>query len=252
MDTSLILFFVILGVVVVFFIYGFIHGGKAARKERKEQERQLDENTGEPIPDVKLEGLRAVRGVVLEKKMNVEKLGMQFPTSHVHYGLRISATDGTEVCIFVTKEQYFSVEERQVVDFFMNGEDFVCFAEDANDIHYMSLDEEPFEKIRDGEKTIELRLWDEKRSKIKVGDKVCFRLKNGDGDMFATVVALHRFPSFEELYKSLPLEKCGYSKKEAKSASPDDMRAYYTAEDERKYGVVGIEIDLEMLDPIVK
>ena len=62
--------------------------------------------------------------------------------------------------------------------------------------------------------------------------------------MTVEVVALHRAPSFEELYKTVPLEKCGYTKKEAKTASPDDMRKYYTAEDERKYGVVGIEIDL--------
>lgn len=250
MNTSLIPLFIILGVIVVFFIYLFIHGSKAAKKEKREQERLLDE--APPITDEKLEGLRAARGVVLEKKMSVEKFGTKIPTSLVNYGLRISETDGTELCIFVTKEQYFSVEERQVVDFFMNGEDFVCFADDAKDIHYMTLDEEPFEKIRDGEKTIELRLWDEKRSRIKVGDKICFRLKNGDGDMFAKVVALHRFPSFEELYKNLPLEKCGYTKKEAKSASPDDMRAYYSAEDERKYGVVGIEIDLDIVDAIIK
>ena len=38
----------------------------------------------------------------------------------------------------------------------------------------MKLNKEPFEKIKSGEKTIELRLYDEKRRKIKAGDTICF------------------------------------------------------------------------------
>ena len=111
----------------------------------------------------------------------------------------------------------------------------------------MTLDAEPFEKIRDGEKTIELRLNDEKRQKVKIGDKISFTLKGSEGDYLMTkVVALHKFSSFKELYASLPLEKCGYSRSEAKSADSLDMRKYYTAEDEARYGVVGIELDLDM------
>ena len=194
------------------------------------------------------EGLRAVRGYVAEKKTEVEKYGYQIPDCNIIYAVRITKTDGTDECLFVTKDRYFALEERQIVDYFADENGFVCFADEAADLHYMTLDPEPFEQIRDGLKTIELRLWDEKRQKVKVGDKICFRLK-GDEEctMTVEVVALHRAPSFEELYKTVPLEKCGYTKKEAKSASPDDMRKYYTAEDERKYGVVGIEIDLDMI-----
>ena len=41
-------------------------------------------------------------------------------------------------------------------------------------IHQMSLRPHPFEKIKLGEKTIELRLYDEKRKEIKVGDTIEF------------------------------------------------------------------------------
>ena len=40
--------------------------------------------------------------------------------------------------------------------------------------HYMNLNPEPFEMIRSGEKTIELRLNDEKRKAIGVGDTKVF------------------------------------------------------------------------------
>ena len=39
-------------------------------------------------------------------------------------------------------------------------------------IHRMKLNESPFERIKNGTKTIEFRLYDEKRQQIKVGDKI--------------------------------------------------------------------------------
>ena len=108
--------------------------------------------------------------------------------------------------------------------------------------HKMKLNEEPFEKIKNGSKIIELRLYDEKRRKIKVGDTICFRSKTDK--LTATVKALHIFKNFEELYAALPLDKCGYSADELPTASPDDMLEYYTKEQIEKYGVVGIEIEV--------
>ncbi len=106
----------------------------------------------------------------------------------------------------------------------------------------MKLNEVPFEKIKNGSKTIELRLYDEKRRKIKVGDTICFSSKTDK--LTATVKVLHIFKNFEELYVALPLDKCGYSVDEIAIASPDDMQKYYTKEQIEKYGVVGIEIEV--------
>ena len=40
--------------------------------------------------------------------------------------------------------------------------------------HQMKLNDAPFEMIEQRMKTIELRLWDEKRRSIAIGDKIAF------------------------------------------------------------------------------
>ena len=109
----------------------------------------------------------------------------------------------------------------------------------------MKLQDAPFEMIEKGIKTIELRLFDEKRQLIQVGDKIEFtHTQNTTRVLNSRVIALHIFPSFDELYADLPLLKCGYTKEDIHTAKPSDMDAYYTREEQQKYGVVGIEIEL--------
>lgn len=112
-------------------------------------------------------------------------------------------------------------------------------------VHNMKLQSEPFEKIKNEYKTIELRLLDEKRQLVNVGDIIEFlNLKNKTQKIRAEVIALHKFENFTQLYKSLPLEKCGYEKSEIKNADPKDMELFYSSEEQKKYGVVGIELKL--------
>ena len=109
--------------------------------------------------------------------------------------------------------------------------------------HLMKLKDNPFNKIASGEKTIELRLYDEKRKRIKVGDRIEFtKISHPDKKLITEVIALHLFSSFKELYSALPLEKCGYGMEELKNASFRDMEQYYTLEEQSQYGVVGIEL----------
>lgn len=111
--------------------------------------------------------------------------------------------------------------------------------------HFMKLQSRPFEAIANGSKTIELRLFDEKRQQVKIGDEIEFtELSGSKRTLLTKVVALHRFSNFEELYKSLPLEKCGYDVETVKDAKSTDMDAYYSPEEQKLYGVIGIEIDL--------
>ena len=111
-------------------------------------------------------------------------------------------------------------------------------------IFNMKLSPKPYDMIASGKKTIELRLLDEKRSQIKVGDIIVFTQSFSGESVTAKVVALHKFNTFEELYKSLPLLKCGYTEENIDSASYQDMTMYYSLDEQRKYGVVGIEICL--------
>ena len=41
-------------------------------------------------------------------------------------------------------------------------------------IHKMKLNQSPFDRIKNGTKTVEFRLYDDKRKQIKVGDKIEF------------------------------------------------------------------------------
>ena len=114
--------------------------------------------------------------------------------------------------------------------------------ENFKTLHKMKLNSVPFEMIKSGEKTIELRLFDEKRQQLKAGDKIVFTNTTTGETLNTTVVKLHRFDSFKELYKSLPLLKCGYTTENVDNAKPSDMEQYYSVEEQNKYGVVGIEI----------
>ena len=111
--------------------------------------------------------------------------------------------------------------------------------------HTLNVHARPFEMIQSGRKTIELRLWDEKRCQIRVGDTLVFvHTEDAAKTLTARVTALHRFPDFATLYAALPLDKCGYLPEELSTASPKDMNVYYPAERQALYGVVGIEIAL--------
>ena len=106
----------------------------------------------------------------------------------------------------------------------------------------MKLQASPFERIKSGAKNIELRLFDEKRQKIKMGDDIIFTNTVNGEKICATVKKLHRFDSFEVLYQTLPLLQCGYTAEDVDTAHPSDMEQYYSAEEQKKYGVVGIEL----------
>ncbi len=110
--------------------------------------------------------------------------------------------------------------------------------------HVMKLHSEPFAMIKAGQKTMELRLWDEKRQQLKIGDTIEFLNTSNGETLQATVSNLYRFDSFAALYQALPLLKCGYTPENVGSAKPADMQRYYSADQQRQYGVVGIELCL--------
>ncbi len=104
----------------------------------------------------------------------------------------------------------------------------------------MKLQNDPFNKIKDGSKTIELRLNDEKRRLLKVSDTIVFTNLSTLEKMEVIIKNLYYFNSFEELYKSFSKEEMGYNKED--KASYKDMLEYYSIEEEKKCGVVGIKI----------
>ena len=112
-------------------------------------------------------------------------------------------------------------------------------------IHHMNLHKQPFSMIKSGKKTIELRLLDEKRKKIAIGDTLIFTSADDTAKtLTCRVKDLHIFSDFDALYQSLPLVQCGYLPCELASATPKDMKQYYPPEKQKEYGVVGIEFEI--------
>lgn len=110
-------------------------------------------------------------------------------------------------------------------------------------IHKMKLQKGPFEAIKGGLKRVEMRLFDEKRQLIKVGDEIEFTLFDGSQCIICLVVGIVRFDNFSELYSYYDKGDLGY--KENQMAHPVDMAQYYDDTEIEKYGVVGIEIKLK-------
>lgn len=108
--------------------------------------------------------------------------------------------------------------------------------------HNMNLHPEPYEMIKSGVKTIELRLNDEKRSLVEVDDTIFFMNTQTENRIEIIVTNIFKYKSFEELYAELPLDKCGYTKVELPTAKASDMLPYYSIEKQDKYGVLGIEV----------
>lgn len=103
----------------------------------------------------------------------------------------------------------------------------------------MKLNESPFERIKNRTKTIEFRLYDEKRQQIKIGDQIEFsKLPDLQEKLLVNVVDIYREDNFENLFRKI------YTDEEEISKKTNSMYKYYSLEKEKKYGVVGIEISL--------
>lgn len=131
----------------------------------------------------------------------------------------------------------------------------VCFrkgCKNTMDIFDMKLKEQPFVKIKNGKKTIELRLYDDKRRQLDIGDYIVFTsLENGIDQIAVKIKGLFRADSFLELFEDISIEKCGNEPDVTKETLAQKMREYYSEEEEIKYGVLGIKIELVDLDEVL-
>ena len=106
-------------------------------------------------------------------------------------------------------------------------------------LHKMKLNESPFERIKNGTKTIEFRLYDEKRQQIKVGDQIEFsKLPDLQEKLLVDVVELYREDTFENLFRKL------YNDEEEIKRKTKAMYEIYSPEKEKEYGIIGIKIIL--------
>ncbi|PPA71890.1 ASCH domain-containing protein [Jeotgalibacillus proteolyticus] len=108
--------------------------------------------------------------------------------------------------------------------------------------HVMGLFEEPFDSMKNGRKKVEVRLFDEKRRKIKIGDTIYFiKVPEQKTSLTRVVTGIKKYATFRELYEEIPA-----SLMDAADRTIDQMmeRTYkiYSPKQEKKMGVVAITL----------
>lgn len=92
-------------------------------------------------------------------------------------------------------------------------------------VHYMKLQDKPFQSIKNKKKTIEMRLYDEKRKLLSIGDIIEFtNIINGD-KIQVKVINLHLFNSFKDLYDNFDKKYLGYEDDEVANSLDSDFIA---------------------------
>ena len=99
----------------------------------------------------------------------------------------------------------------------------------------MKLLESPYERIASGKKVIEIRLFDEKRQKLNVGDIIEFsKLPDLKDKVKVEIVALLRYKSFEDLVNDFGMEYYGYPKDYSINDFVNSIYTIYSKEKEPK------------------
>lgn len=108
--------------------------------------------------------------------------------------------------------------------------------------HILKLQPRYFDYISNGTKNIELRLFDEKRKNIKIGDTIIFK-KEPEliENIKVTVIGLLHYSSFNDLFNDFNIEVLS-DKSMTKNELMDELEKFYTKDKQIQYGVLGIRI----------
>lgn len=106
----------------------------------------------------------------------------------------------------------------------------------------MGLYESPFHSIKSGKKNVEVRLNDEKRRKINIGDSIKFiKVPKSNEALIVEVIELRKFPTFKEMYESIPASDFDTV------GDPVDLMVQqtyeiYSPEQEKEWGTLAIKV----------
>lgn len=107
-------------------------------------------------------------------------------------------------------------------------------------MHKLNVKEKYYTLLKTGDKTIELRLNDDKRKAIRIGETIEFTNASNLKDSFwAEVVNLHYAESFATLCQKIDCVQAGMANKEELL---NVVKEFYPEERQKTFGVVGIEI----------
>ena len=108
--------------------------------------------------------------------------------------------------------------------------------------HSLRLAAAPFEAIASGRKTVESRLFDEKRQYVQLGDIIIFtNRENPSHTLKVKVIGLLRYTSFAKMFAHNDTSKFGG---ESSDWLLRQVNEFYSEDEQKQYGVVGIEFEL--------
>jgi ASC-1-like (ASCH) protein len=108
--------------------------------------------------------------------------------------------------------------------------------------HNLQLATVPLEAIKNGRKTIESRLYDAKRQLINLGDTIVFINREDESQTIdATVIGLHRYATFHDLFSHNDPTKFGGVSVEWLE---NQINEFYSTDAQKENGVIGIEFEL--------
>jgi len=104
-------------------------------------------------------------------------------------------------------------------------------------VHHMGLEEEYLNLIKEGKKTVEGRVKDDKRVRIKPGDKILFNRR-----LLVKVIDVREYDSFEEMLREEGLENV-LPNVDSIEEGVEIYRRFYSSGKEKMFGVLAIEIE---------
>lgn len=108
--------------------------------------------------------------------------------------------------------------------------------------HQLTLATEPFNAITSGNKTIESRLYDEKRQKIQIGDQIIFTNRDNPSQTATVkVIGLLRYATFHDLFSHNDPRKFGG---ESVEWLENQINEFYSLHDQKQNRIIGIEFEL--------
>lgn len=108
-------------------------------------------------------------------------------------------------------------------------------------IHTMRLDNGSYQKIASGEKSIELRVYDDKRRTLQIGHKIIFENRTSGTTLERHVAQLNIYPDFIALLDRTNINEIGYGA-EGRAQLEQDLAHYYHDDEIARWGVVAITL----------
>ena len=109
----------------------------------------------------------------------------------------------------------------------------------------MELQNAYYNYMLKGTKRIELRLYDEKRKNIKIGDIITITNAQTNEEFEVKVVGLLQYSSFKEMFNDFDIEIL-VDKSMTKEELMNELEKFYPIEKQKQYNVLGIRIELNI------